>query len=328
MSSNFPNGFAGGVLIRGVPVDIPHPGEVFWVNGSGATVADAVIAKGSKSPSDGNKGTYREPFRTIDYAIGKCTASRGDVIYVMPGTVEALTAADDIDLDVAGVSIIGLGSGALRPRVDFTGASGSFKVDASNCTVHNINFHANVPTVTFGINIAATADWCTFSNCLIDTETEGTDEFTRAFNVNACTGLTIEDCVFDAGLGGAAQSAIKMVGAIDRTTIRRCRIVGDYSVANINHITTAATELYIEDNLLVNGGSGNINAQPVIEVLTNSTGVVRRNTFFCNVADIASQTVADAMIFSENYAGEDAGAAAGNILRTVATSVTGSADDA
>ena len=68
MSSNFPNGFANGVTIRGVPLTITNPGEVFWVNGSG------VLAKGGVGGSNGNDGSYQRPFATIDYAVGKCTA--------------------------------------------------------------------------------------------------------------------------------------------------------------------------------------------------------------------------------------------------------------
>ena len=61
-------------------------------------------------------------------------------------------------------------------------------------------------------------------------------------------------------------------------------------------------------------------------MITNTTGIVRRNSFFCNVADVAAMSVADAMFFTENYASEDVGAAAGAVLRTGATSVTAMAD--
>ena len=67
-------------------------------------------------------------------------------------------------------------------------------------------------------------------------------------------------------------------------------------------------------------------ANPVISMNGNTTGVVRRNTFFCNVATIVLQSVSAAQAFSENYAGEDMGAAFENILRHGATSVVASAD--
>jgi len=58
-----------------------------------------------------------EPFATIDYAIGKCTASNGDIIYVMPGHAETVNATATLTCDVAGISIVGLGNGTNRPSL-------------------------------------------------------------------------------------------------------------------------------------------------------------------------------------------------------------------
>src|SRR3970282_1408970 len=103
----------------------PQPGlttgEVFYVNsGTGG------VAPGGIGGSNANSGkSPQEPFATIDYAIGRCTASRGDIIYVLPGHLELLTTAGQIALDVAGVSVIGLGMGLNRPRLQYDAAAGS-----------------------------------------------------------------------------------------------------------------------------------------------------------------------------------------------------------
>ena len=112
MSSNYPNGFSNGVTIRGVPLNQPHPGEVFWVNSSSA------IAKGGVGGSNGNDGSYRKPFGTIAGALTKCLANRGDIIYVMPGYTETVATAGALDLNVAGVKIIGLGDGVIAPNLN------------------------------------------------------------------------------------------------------------------------------------------------------------------------------------------------------------------
>ena len=96
--SNYPNGF-NQVTIRGLPLTQLHPGNVFWVNGS-SVLPDKGIAG-----SNNNDGTYLRPFATIDYAIGRCTGSRGDIIAVMPGHTEDIAAAGGITLDVAGVAV-------------------------------------------------------------------------------------------------------------------------------------------------------------------------------------------------------------------------------
>ena len=93
--SSYPSGFPGGVAIQGMPVLNTYGGNVYWVNSSGG--------------GDGNKGTRQRPFATLDYAIGRCTANNGDVIMVMPNHAETITGAGGIALDVAGVTVVGMG---------------------------------------------------------------------------------------------------------------------------------------------------------------------------------------------------------------------------
>src|SRR5680860_1259199 len=104
--SNYPNGFTNGVTIRGLPVQVVHPGKAFYVNKSGGTLAYGQQSTGSNS----NKGTLQAPFATIDKAINSCVASRGDVIYVLPGHAETVADATTLVPDVAGVAIVGLGA--------------------------------------------------------------------------------------------------------------------------------------------------------------------------------------------------------------------------
>lgn len=137
-ASNFPNGFTSGLTIRGLPVTVAHPGKVFFVNNS------SVLAEGGIGGSDGNDGSYKKPFRTIDYAIGRCTAGRGDLILVMPGHAETVTTAADIVMDVAGIAIVGLGIGTARPTITFgTNTTANIPITAANMSVKNILFVAN-----------------------------------------------------------------------------------------------------------------------------------------------------------------------------------------
>ena len=136
--SNYPSGFKGTVTIRGVPITVSHPGQVFWVNSTSVLASDGV--SGSDVPS---AGTYQRPFATIDYAIGQCTASRGDVIMVMPGHTETVSAAGGIAMDVAGVAVVGLGAGSLRPTITLdTAATASVTMSAANTTFKNCIFSA------------------------------------------------------------------------------------------------------------------------------------------------------------------------------------------
>jgi len=299
--SNYPGGFSGGVTIRGVPIDVPNPGEVFFVNST------TVIAKGGVGSSDGNPGTYQKPFATVDFAIGKCTADRGDIIYVMPGHVEEITGAGTVDCDVAGVSIIGLGRGSKQCRFDFTATASTVLIDADNVSIVNMNFHANVPNVVIGLSVVTLATDSLVQDCKFDVETTTTDEFDISINYGVgCDGLVAQNNVIDMGLGGAA-TGIKLVGATAGADIRNNRITGDYSLACVGGLTTLSTELYIEDNVLTNGGSGAVGTVAVLNLVTASTGMFRGNTVSCNVATGVLQMVSTGLFFSDNWQGEDAG---------------------
>jgi len=330
MSSNYPGGFSNGVTIREVPIDIPNPGKVFWVNNS------SVLADKGVGGSNGNDGTYRRPFATIDYAIGKCTANRGDVIYVMPGHVETVSTATAgtaaVDIDVAGVSIIGLGRGSKQARFDFTLAAGAVTVGASNVSIINMNFHANVPSVLIGLTVTTLMTNLQVKDCLFDNETTVTDAFVVAIQFAVGnSNFLIEDCYFDSGLQALATHAIYLVGATAGGIIRNNLITGDYTTACIGGLTTLSTEIYILENYLCNGGSANVGAVATISMVNASTGAVIGNYSHCNVATGVLHFVNTGMFHANNWMGEDAGSAntAGPSAGTFAAvaSITSFADD-
>lgn len=172
MSSNYPGGFASGVTIRGLPLLQTHAGEIFWVNSS-----TTAIAKSAVGGSNGNDGSYRRPFATLDYAVGKCTANRGDIIVLMPNHTETLAAV--VALDVAGVAVIGLGQGTNRPA--FTGGfvGDLFAVSADNITISNLFFNEKTTAATTNSTIDIAAANCTVQNCHFD------------FGANETLGLTV-----------------------------------------------------------------------------------------------------------------------------------------
>src|SRR3990167_8953647 len=100
--SSYPNGFGGGVLDRVLPLATIFGGNIYWVN--------------SNTGANTGKGTRERPFATLDYAIGRCTANNGDIIMVMPNHAETITGAGGLTFDVAGITVIGMGSYNNRPR--------------------------------------------------------------------------------------------------------------------------------------------------------------------------------------------------------------------
>jgi hypothetical protein len=158
--SNFPNGFPNGITIRGTPVTQLYPGRVFWVTNSSTTLSETSVGG-----ADGNAGTYQRPMASIDAAVNKCVAGRGDIIVLGPGHAESVTSATTINLDVAGVAIVGLGAGSSRPTLTFTTANtATIPVSAANISIKNVLFVGNFLSIASAITVAA-APWFTVEDC-------------------------------------------------------------------------------------------------------------------------------------------------------------------
>ena len=148
-----PTNFPSGVKSRGVPVEgfggIGSPllttGKIFHVD-SGADAADNDNA--ATNPS--------QPAATLDGAIGKCTASNGDVILIAPGHTETISAAAAITFDVAGVTVIGMGVGNSRPTITLdTATTTDINVTAADVQIHNVIFSMNYADIVEVFDLSA-----------------------------------------------------------------------------------------------------------------------------------------------------------------------------
>jgi len=188
MSSNFPNGF-NGVTIRGISILQLHPGEVFYVNNS------SVAAKGGVTGADstGASGTYHNPFKTFYYAIGRCTAGRGDIIAAMPGHAETISAAAGMTFDVSGVALVGLGVGTLKPTITFdTATTADINVTAPNVSFSNIRFVSGIANLAAPLDI--NDDHCSFDNCEFMASAATTGMNISVITDANATGMAITNC--------------------------------------------------------------------------------------------------------------------------------------
>jgi hypothetical protein len=258
--SHYPNGFKNGVSIRGVPVLNTHPGKVFWVyNGT-------ALQSGQRGGSDGNDGTYDSPFSTIDYAIGRCTASRGDVIMVKPGHAETLVASGAITLDVAGVNIVGLGTGNNRPVLTFTPAAAStnnFAWSAANCSVQNIICVAGTDAMTKPFNITGAGAW-------LDVEWQDGSSLIEAETVvltsAAADNLTVKMVYRGFPAGDACVAPIKLVGCTDGRI--EMDFYGKASTAVVNFITTLSSNIDVRGYMYNSGTTDG--SKLVVDTVTGS----------------------------------------------------------
>lgn len=260
--SNYPNGF-NSVTIRGVPLTQLHPGKVFWVNGS------SVLPDKGVGGSNNNDGTYLRPFATVDYAIGRCTASRGDIIAVMPGHTETVAAASGVDLDVAGVAIVGLGTGSLRPTFNYTATASTMTIAAANCTLYNTLHTGGIDAVVSPIVVSA-ADCTLDNNELRDVTGQMTDGILTTADADR---LSITNHIHHGAAAAGGAAAIALVG-MDNPYISDFKLIGNFSVGAIDVRTTAAVDVYIKDGYIWNKNAADIG---IVDTITASTGKIGPN---------------------------------------------------
>ncbi len=142
MANIYPNGI-NNLILRNLPITVANPGQIFFVSNATTLLA------GQVGGSNGNDGSFQKPFATIQYAISRCTANRGDIVIVKAGHAETISSAAILAINVAGVAIVGLGSGSNRPKLTFTTAiTANIPVTAANCSISNFLLIANFADIT------------------------------------------------------------------------------------------------------------------------------------------------------------------------------------
>ena len=188
---------------------------------------------------DGEHGhSFQKPLLTLDYAVGLCTANQGDVILVAPGHSETLSGASDLDFDVSGITVIGLGSGSLMPTFSLGGtdAATTVEINGDNITLRNLRFiGADEDGTTVCIDIQTGSDYITLDG-LHFFETVATMEILTCITLEDKTDqCTIKNCVFrNLATGSNAAAIITEADEHDFLVIDNCVFFGDWTTAAID----------------------------------------------------------------------------------------------
>ena len=282
--TNFPNG----ITSYGVPV----------LGSAGITTTGNFFFVDSVTGSNGNSGLDPDhPLATIDTAVGKCTASKGDIILVMPGHNESITAATSLVVDVAGVSIIGLGVGNTRPTLDFDNTAGSIEMDAANTRLSNVVLVASVSAVVVGINVDA--DNVQIDNIRTTWEATG-DDFVTMIDVDAVDyAVVVNNELFSEPAVAGAAEAIRLDDT-HNTVVTGNKIIGTFSDAPIIGEGALGNDCVIAENYLYNADTSVNNG---VEITVAFTGILARNLigtlYATGVADLLDP---GSMLCLENYA--------------------------
>lgn len=237
----------------------PATGNVFYVDNANALAADNANQDGSQSA----------PFATIDYAIGRCTASNGDIIYVRASHNEGAGDAQIFDLDVAGVSVIGLqGPGNQRPILDYDHANATIDIGANNCRISGLRLRPSVTGVLIGVDVETGITGAIIDNCefINGEDGSGTDEFVKAIHLTSGNHdtLMVGNVIRCHTSAAHATHAIHVDAASDRCVYLDNRIDGPYATNGILEDAASADTI----------AEGN-----VIDVTGTNYGFVSTSTF-------------------------------------------------
>lgn len=239
------------------------------------------------------------PLATLDYAVGLCTASAGDIIFLMPGHAESIAAATGAVLDIAGVTVIGLGRGSLIPKLSLiTAAGATLSITAADCAVRNVHIYSNFSNgVTAGITIGADADGFVLDNIKM-TEAANTKEFLVGILIAAgVTDGVIKGLKFSEVPGGSNTSAIQASGAADRLIIDDCYIQADSSAAVVKLDGAASVDVQFINNRVINIDTS---AGLGVNFHASTTGMAANNRI-TNLKDNVAGLAGAAMAYHENY---------------------------
>lgn len=178
--------------VMGVLAVKDMPGSVFYVKSDG---------------DDTNDGTtWAKAVKTIDYAVGLCTAKKGDTIFVAPGDYdEKANGAAGVTVDKSTVSIIGVSSWVGVTNTSTANNGYVFNITASMVRLIDLNVRKGETTSTGAalINLAASAYGPRLYGITMNVEKTG---FTGIKLANGSYGAKIRPGILRKGLIYSANS--------------------------------------------------------------------------------------------------------------------------
>jgi hypothetical protein len=213
-----------------------------------------------------------------------------------------ISAAAGIAADVAGVSVVGLGTGTARGKITFSATGSTLAVTAANFMLKNLQLQNAIDSLVNAIPVSAAG--FQLVDCELSQPTNANDALIWVITTAAGTDMIIMGNTVRQSHSGPTE-CIRLVGA-DRAKIINNFIMGSYSTAAINSITTLSAEVLIARNTICNSV---IDAK-AIAMLAASTGRIEYNTG--TVASTAGITDANIIVaancqLAQNYFSDAAG---------------------
>lgn len=246
-------------------------------------VGDAIIRYVDSGVAGASGESPAEAVSTLAAAIAMCTSGRGDIIVVMPGHAETVSAAGGIAINKASITIVGLGTGNSRPTftVD-TANTATIAVSVADVSISNCLFVANFLSIATCFALT-TAKNFTLTNCTFK-DTSGVLNFLNCVKstgaANTVDGLTLIGNTWN-GLGTTSvNSFVLTANDIDSLTMRdnNVKVVTTVDASHFLTVTAGVlTNLDVSNNRLYTKQAATTAGSLIDVGGTTSTGWVYRN---------------------------------------------------
>ena len=231
------------------PAPLATTGKIVFVDSTKPGVADDNVGDDPLRP----KATWVAALR---YLRSQNVTNRGDQIWLMPNHQETVRLAAGIPMNVAGVSVFGMGQGASRPRITFeSDAAASILVSAANCGIYNVVGIANIAGLTQPFDV-------TGSDCHLDIEWQDTSAALSAARAVLATGADRLD--FTVAYRGFV-SGTQVVNAVRLNDCNHVAVTldayGVNSQAWVEFVSTLSTNVFVKGKTYTEGyldGSHNV----------------------------------------------------------------------
>lgn len=227
--------------------------------------------KTALAPGDGT--TPESPLSSLFGAGGGIDSLRGrincgDIIYILPGHVETIGIADVSNTGVvaataAGYSIVGMGTGTMRPTFNWTAAASTWLVNQPGIEIANLILNFAVTAATVVVTpMTVSAASCRIVDCFINW---GASTTIGCGSTLGAIALTAAADYFDfignfalnldvAGTAGNAITLLSMNGA-DYATITDNKVFGATTattVGPLHFLTALSSDVLIARNYIEN----------------------------------------------------------------------------
>ena len=253
----------------------PRVGGQQWVSSEYRpplmTIGNAIYCDSVNGTATGPGFSPESAYSTLITAMGGCTASNDDVVFVAAGHTESVTAAAGMTFSKAGIRWEGRGVGRNRPTITFsTSTAAQIIISGANQTFRNFIF-----------------------------DFTGIDAIVAAISITAAD-VAFEDCEFICNNATAGVVlGILTAATADRLRIERCRFLG--VATNSGTTTTAQIKHEVGVDYVIRDCyfTGKM-TQAILNATTNLRGLIDSNRFVISTGTVAMTMAAASTPFIAN----------------------------